>query len=178
MPTTARAASSTVYIDTGLNPTVGSTLYTRNSAHISVWNLNNATSNNGVGSNGSNPATQATYILCRLSDGKAYFRVNNGATVGDNATTADALGHYIASRDDSATVRGYKIGIQIEINTGSGSDVLTNLNLYSLGFNNNGTAKGSNNQMAEISAGAALNATDAINFYNRLRTYMTAVGVP
>jgi len=37
---------------------------------------------------------------------------------------------------------------------------------------------GSNIQAAMASIGSSLSSTDATNFYNRLRTYMTAVGVP
>jgi len=47
------------------------------------------------------------------------------------------------------------------------------------GQNNNGSTTGyANQQIAAASIGSSLNSTEAGNFYTRLRTYMTAVGVP
>jgi hypothetical protein len=37
---------------------------------------------------------------------------------------------------------------------------------------------GAGYQIAMASIGSSLNSTEATNFYNRLRTYMTSMGVP
>jgi len=58
------------------------------------------------------------------------------------------------------------------------SQAVINFNFITLGVRKSGTTAGSAYQCAMASIGSSLNGTDATNFYNRLRTYMTAVGVP
>ncbi len=175
---TGTEGSSTVYINTGFNPTVGTPQYTRNSAHISVWNLSASSSSRGLGNNGSNGSADASYILTGFS-GDQVFRVNTASVTGSDLTTvASPIGQYVASRNSSSEVKGYKAGSLVLTNSSATSSALVNLNMYTLGFNFNGTAVGSNNQMAAISFGASLDATQAANLTTRLRTFGTAVGVP
>lgn len=171
-------ASSTVYINTGFNPTSGSPKHTQNSAHLSEWNLTNTTSGkSGVGSiNGAQ--TQNAYILSQFTDNHAYFRINVGIDATHDVAVADAIGHYIGNRSSSSASQGYKNGSSILSNAADTSVALTNQNFYGLAYNFNGTASGVGHQIAMISIGSSMNSTEAANFYNRLRTYMTAVGVP
>lgn len=170
-------ASSTVYINTGFNPTTASSpKYTRNSAHLSVWNLTNVGS--GGPSIGYSGGTNISNLYAQYSgDGRAYFRVNT-TTLSQFYNNSDARGFYIGSRTSSVDLNGFKDGASVYSNGGDASTALVNLNLYSLGINNNGPAYGVPQQHAMISIGSGLTSTDSTNYYNRLRTYMTAIGVP
>lgn len=170
-------SSSTVYINTGFNPTSGTPNYTQNSAHISEWPLTDFESaSGGVGSIGASP-NNSSFMLPRYITGDAYFLVNNAQFGGYNTPTADSLGHFMASRTASNLYGGYKNGTSI-IAPVNGSTTLVNQNFYGLAINNNGAALGAGRKLAMLSIGGALTAGEVTNFYNRLRTYMTAVGVP
>lgn len=60
------------------------------------------------------------------------------------------------------------------------SAAVLNGNIYVLAGNTvpTGANTGGGYQTTMASIAGNLSATDVINFYNRLRTYMTAVGVP
>ncbi len=73
---------------------------------------------------------------------------------------------------------GYKNGASV-LTDATGAFSIQSGNFYTIGHNELGTGPQSNqNQFAEASIGSGFSGTDATNFYNRLRTYMTAVGVP
>jgi len=170
--------SNTVYIDTGFNAsTATSPKFVRDSAHLSVWGATD-TGMSTQHAIGENDATDGTSIVTpRYSDGSSYFGVNSGVSY-LTVTNATAQGHYIANRDTSTTIQGYKNGSLFGSQTLVNSLPVANRNIYTIGFNFQGSAFGSNIQAAEASIGSSLSATDVTNFYNRLRTYMTAVGVP
>lgn len=151
-------------IDTGI-PADGNqgTKYTLNNAHLSAWDVT-------TGGNGSYQLftdLNVTLVAPNLS-GFALCWVN--AIGGSNSMpVADSRGHLIANRSNSTSVQGYKNGSSI------GSETVT---ATSLGSSWKSQASASVDQVAQISFGASLSSGDALNFYNRLRTYMTAVGVP
>lgn len=175
---TGTDSSSTIYLDSGFNPsTATSPKYTQNSGHMSAWNVNNAWAAYGaIGvidfGSGHNS------IVVPQDSGSGYGRLSiNSAGVADNITISNASGHFIANRSGSNARQGYRNGSSSY--TGSdGSIAPMNFNIFMLGYNSNGTPAGSGYQQAMNSIGASLSSTDATNFYNRLRTYMTAVGVP
>lgn len=165
------------YINTGFNPaTAGSPKFVLNSAHLSVWNLTNATSNNpDLG--GQDGSSHYSHLYTRYIDNNAYFRLN-GPNSGDAPIgNSDSRGHYIGNRPNSTAAQGYKNGASI-ISSAVTSTAVPNVNLYALGINANGSLLGTGYQNAMISIGSSLSSTDATNFYNQLRTYMTAMGVP
>jgi hypothetical protein len=171
--------STSVYIDTGFNPsTASSPKYVRNSAHVSAWSLRSAVA--GSGSSGliigaQNSGVQ-TNIFPRYNDGNQLFRVNGSATAG--VANADGTGHYLANRSASNAVQGYKNGSSVLTNSDA-SVAVFNSNIYVLAQNDTATpATGFGGQVPMASIGSSLSSTDATNFYNRLRTYMTTVGVP
>jgi hypothetical protein len=174
-------ATSTMWIDTGFNPGTAGGNYSLNSAHLSAWsNSNIATVNGGViiGGDGAG-ALPATELFPQYADGNAYFRINDAANSGGTAN-ANSTGHYIANRTGAALSGGYKNGsLFATLNQTSGGPIslLANISILS---DNNPTqhTNGSGHQITMASIGGGLSSTDASNFYNRLRTYMTAVGVP
>lgn len=155
-------------VDTLFNPTTASSpKLTQNSAHLSAWNLTNAADPGAV--LGSSGGSVATYIITKFTtDTFTYFRINSATSAsGQDGTRADPRGHYIGTRSASNAVQGY-------FNAGS---IFTSSDVSFAPFNANINAV-DGQQCAMISVGSQLSSTDATNFYNRLRTYMTAVGVP
>lgn len=169
------SGSSTVYIDTGFNPSSApSPNYTTNSAHIMGWPLTNAadTACCGASVSGVN-----SYPIPRLSGDLFYCRINNAPGGSDNVANASSIGQFIVNRSGASATQGYKNGSSV-LTPNVASNGNPNINLYTCGWNNAGTPDGYGQQMAAMSCGGSLSGTDVTNFYNRLRTYLTAVGVP
>jgi hypothetical protein len=175
--------SSSVYIDSNFNPsTASSPNYTQNAAHISVWSLNNdSTGNAAIGAATSGSGNIPWENMITQATGNMFPRVNtDGSSVGGGQAIAvpSGIGQFMAVRTDSTHVVGYYNGGSATTLSGQTSHALLNLNLYCLGQNANGTAIGIAQQQAAVSFGGLLTATDVSNFYTRLRTYLTALGVP
>lgn len=176
---TGSDGSSTIYIDSGFNPSTAGGNYTQNSAHISAWFINTAAHDppNGysTGLGGGGLGTEA-YVWPRYSvDGKSYCRIN-ATDAGNPGTPAGYDGMFGGDRDDLNNIY-YRNATNFFSGTPL-SKPLLNLKFYELGYNNNGTANGSGSQQAMFSVGAHLSSAEWTSFYGRVRTYMTAVGVP
>jgi hypothetical protein len=170
--------SNTVYIDTQFNPTTASSpKFTTNSAHLSAWSNTATRGATGGMIIGSRNASFQTDIIPEGTDGKTNFYCNsNGAPTG--ITSASAAGHYITNREVSTDYQGYKNGAQIFTRT-TGSVAPASGTFHVLKTNNiSGSDFGVPLQTCAASVGGGLTGTEAGNFYTRLRTYMTAVGVP
>lgn len=155
---------STYYVNTGFVPSTNGVTYTLNSAHYSAWSLTAAQSTQFtilcVGSSQTN-------MFVRLNDNNTYFRINNNASGG--VANSDGTGFYVGNRSASGgagCVLGYKNGSQI-YSGADGSNFLDTTQIVIL-----------DRQIAATGVGGSLTATEQSNFYNRMRTYMTAVGVP
>jgi hypothetical protein len=165
------------YIDSGFNPsTAGSPNYVQNSSHISLWSVIDiggvALSPMGIDS-----FLGETEIFPRYNDGNAYFRINGSAISG--VTNASPVGHFIANRSSSTAVQGYKNGSSVLTATDNSHAPLNhNFPVCAQYHYDSSTLVISTHQIAMASMGSSLNSTDVTNLYNRLRTYMTAVGVP
>jgi len=164
--------STTVYIDSGFDASTAPTpQFVQNSAHVSAWCVTDigAFARAVIGNVGGNE----TDIYPKHSDNNTYYRVNASGISGVANTTSN--GHYCANRSSSSAVQGYKNGSSVLTNNAATSGAVVGGNFQILKALNLG---GSAHQLAMASIGASLSSTDVTNFYNRLRTYMTAVGVP
>lgn len=171
-------ASAADYINTNFNPSTAGGQFVQNSAHFSAWVTTDGGTNIGsvLGANNSGSTIQNN-LYPKYSDNNCYVRINSGGIGG--VANADSSGHYIGNRSSSVQVNTYRNGSSILSNGAAASTALVNLNMYALATNENGTADGNGaHQLAMISIGSSLSGTDATNFYNRLRTFMTVVGVP
>ncbi len=167
--------SSTIYIDTGFNPsTAPSPQFTQNSAHVSAWSVT-STGFGGGSIIGVAPGNTGTFIDPRNNSALGIFSVMGGSQL--TVSQATRNGHYLANRDSSSAIEAFLNGSNIG-SLASTSVGVSNANIYALSVNTSGSAIGSACQVAMASIGSSLSSTDATNFYNRLRTYMTAVGVP
>lgn len=155
---------------TGFNPsTATSPKYVQDSAHFSVWNLvNSATTSIDVasGSLGEN------FVF---TGGSIYARVNDNPE-SSGFTASDFRGHILGNRSSSTARQLY----QNASTTLIGGTAATYPSTPSQAVNNADFAVVSlgDHTAAMASIGAGMNSTQVTNFYNRLRTYMTAVGVP
>lgn len=178
---TGSEGSTTVYINTSFNPTTApSPKYTQNSAHLSVWNLtsgtNTAASMGTANASGIVGGTGVNVVQTRYPDNISYWRINVPAG-GQSANVGSSVGHYHGNRSGASAWQAYRNGASAT----SGSDAsiaINNMDIYAIGYHATTGAVGCGQQQAAISIGSSLNGTEALAFYNRLRTYMTAVGVP
>lgn len=163
-------ATSGQNFQTSFNPsTATSPNYTQNSAHLSVWNLVNSGTTSGdiiAGPGGENIIFAAGSIFARIND--------NPESSG--FTASDFRGHVFGNRSSSTARQLYQnasttlIGGTVATYPSTPSQAVLNNDFNMLGLGDHTAA------MASI--GASLNSMQETNFYNRLRTYMTAVGVP
>jgi len=145
--------------------------YTQNSAHVAGWSVNAVALNaDFIGVNA------YTDIVPRYGNNNVYCAVNGN--FGDiTIAVGDGSGFFHGNRSASNATQLYRNGGSIGTSAAASRTVPT-IAMYSVGNNNGGTALAWGGQQAAISIGASLNATEALTFYNRLRTYMSAVGVP
>jgi hypothetical protein len=171
----------TQYIDTNYNPSTNGVQYTQNAAHASAWCVGNVAPSVGGALMGLNAAaTTVTDIYDTFSDGNVYARINEGTPSGSQGAPGTRAGQWLINRSGSGATQLYQNG-SLFSSPNSTSGALANGNFFVTCENfppppttNNGTP----NQVAMASMGGNLNGTDASNLYSRLRTYMTAVGVP
>lgn len=181
---TGTDGSATVYINTGFNAaTASSPKFVQNSAHLSVWNVTNPGGGmNGAAMGTATPSSGAgNLIQPQSTTGNCALKANCNGQI--DAIAGSGTGHHVANRSGPNARDGYRNGVNIQsITSGanSGSIAVQNGNIYAIGHNNLDTPVpvGSGFQLAMISIGSSLSPTDVTFFYNRLRTYMTAVGVP
>jgi hypothetical protein len=174
---TGVSGSSTVFIDTGFSPMAGG--YATDSAHMSLWSVQNVGSLDESPMGNMDAATifWKSTIFPQASDGKFYGRINSLGTASPaGVTVTNPVGHYLINRSSSTQTNGYKNGTGIL--SQSVVDASPNNRIYTLAYNVGATAVGASHQLAMASIGASLNASEVSQFYNRLRTYMTTVGVP
>lgn len=172
------------YIDTMFSPIRDGVQYTQNSAHISAWSNTEitVTAAGGCIMGNTDGTTTQTNIFPRYTDGAARYRCNS-ATLPTQTTQATSIGHFLSNRISSAQCHGYFNGA-FTSNQDAASGTEPSNNLYVCG--GNGAVPGDfphadfgyPGQVTMASIGAEFSDAQVTSFYNRLRTYMTAVGVP
>ncbi len=170
------------YIDTNFNPASAGGNYTQNSAMFGVWAIT-------TGSGGANQqrhgwldagATKGSYISVHQTGGNTVAANINGAF--DNTTTSATAAKFAAgNRSAAGAIEVYGDGAQLATNTTASTTLVGAGNFWVLGRNFVGNAnpnQPSDEQVAACVIGGSLSSTDHGNLWSRLRTYMTAVGVP
>lgn len=150
----------------------GGATFTLNSAHAMVWpNQTTASSNGDFGS----LAGGGNVYLFTTTAGSSWQASINNAGNPLTETTATGQGFYLGTRQgaSAATQVTYYYNNTVSGNAASASTTLSSANLFAGGVNGNGVG---GKQISAASFGGGLSATDAANFYSRVRTYMTAVG--
>ena len=156
------AGSGSNYLDSGV--TLGSSgLASQNSLFVASW-LRSDGSASWRGAVGTH-TTPLAYIIS--SDSVLYGSAGDG---GNLTYSTSPQGFAVISRTDSATKKLYKNGVLVASDT-SGTISLTTGNMRALS-----TAFGTDGTHMVAAWGAGLSATDVSNLYNRLNTYLTAIG--
>jgi hypothetical protein len=177
---TGVAASTTVYLDTGFNPSTASGNYTLNSAHASVWCFEDHEGNGSeiaMGLSTTGFGAINVMMIPRFNTDDAHARINEA--VSTVVTVANCAGHLLGSRTSSTAGEYYLNGTSLGTSN-LATDALINGNVYILGNNTVGVGPefGGAFKLSAASLGSGLNDTEASDFNDHLRTYMTAVGVP
>jgi hypothetical protein len=158
------------YIDTGFNPaTASNPAFSANLGSLLLWSNTAASNANGAAGN-----STGSVSLYPNQGGAAFFEINESA-FGNTAAVVDGRGFYLANRSAGSGVgceQGYKNGVQI-CTSGPSSTGVVNSSTFCLSTGGAFWA----GQLACVGIGYAFSATDVLNIYNRLRTYMAAVGV-
>ena len=160
--------SNTNQLDTGLNPgSVAGLNFVQNSANMGVW-VYSVVSGAGldIGSN-----VNDNNVLTAFS-GSFYVRVNG--TNSNDVPTPGTKGLFSGDRSSSASVVPYWNGVSQGTQT-SPSAAIGNLYDFQIG---NLLTNPVSHTLSEAHIGASLGSAGNLALYNRLRTYMTAVGVP
>ncbi len=167
------------FIKTGFIPSTSGVTYIQNSAHISAWVVGNiASANGGCLLGASNGGAFTDLYATYAADNNVYGRINDSGASGGQGTSVTRAGQWLANRDSSTTSQVYQNG-SLFSSPNQVSGTPTTVELYITCENANGSSVGGTpNQIAMVSMGGGFNGTDVTNFYNALRTYMTAVGVP
>lgn len=177
--------SASDFIDSKWDPATNGKNYQINSAHFSVWcTTDNASTVNGgcmfgAADNGGN-------VIIGLyntfgGDGNIYGRINDNVAGGAQGIPTTRKGHWVVNRDSSTTSQIYQNATLFSSPNQAAFTAYPNaLDLYALACDETGSSafSGSPNQIAAATIGASLSSSDVQKLYNRLRSYMTAVGIP
>lgn len=162
---------STQYIDSNVTDTTTGLQYARDSACIFGWN--NTAGQEAVPFFGvDHVGIDVTTAYPEFTDGNAYFDVNDSGS--QNAGAWDGrTGLYLmnrtASNSQTYDANGAQIGTSVAASVALSGDKFVFLK---------GRELLSSRQICCGGFGGGLTAGDRTNLYTRLRTYMTAVGVP
>lgn len=160
------------YVDCVYNPGTNGVNYTATTGHIMGWSVftSSSTDVNAMITQRSWTAISAN-IYPRFTDSKVYGRVNDN---GSGVANTDRQGCYVATRTSSSALTIYKNATSMLASTVGSSSVFSGA-LQLLNFNS--STGNITDTVAAAAMGGNVNSVQAA-YYNRLRTYMTAVGVP
>lgn len=172
--------SNARYFSTQFNPTTApSPQYVQNAAHVSAWSALSLTTtsiasiisnNSGVGN------LQQSNLYPKFTDNNAYLRSNDATPGSSGFANSNRQGFWVSNRSSSTARQAYLNGASI--NTyGSVTSAAPNNTLITLLYDGSGSAYNIVDTLAAASIGSNVSAVQNA-FYTRLRTYMTAVGVP
>lgn len=156
---------------TFFNPATAGGAYAQNSAHISVWNLSNISDLSPAISAAS---SQSPHIYPKYTaDSTFYARLNESASPGFGVI-ADPRGLLLGSRTASNLTTGYRNAVSLgTVPDASAAIPSNNISLFG-----DGSLNFSTYQLAAATIGGGLTGAQVTNLYNRLRAYMTTIGVP
>jgi hypothetical protein len=159
---------SSSYIDSNYNPTTNATNFVRNSGCAFGWS--NTAGVDGGGLLGQSSVSIA--IVPKYTDSNCYWGINTPANESTGGL-GDGTGLLLANRSGASAEQLYHNGSSVAAGTVT-SQAVQNQNLFALRV----SGIYSTRQCCCLGVGGSLNATEQGNLYNRLRSYMTAVGVP
>lgn len=166
---------SSAYIDSNFNAvTASSPNFTQNSSCFFAWNNTSGTDGGALaGLATTSLQAAATRIFPEYTDTNMYWDLNitNGSSVSWDGRTGLYLLNRSASNAQLVEVNGSSANSNAAV-----SGALESINFSAL--LGSGGSNYSSRQVSCLGFGASLSSGERTALYNRLRTYMTAVGVP
>jgi hypothetical protein len=157
---------------TNFDPTTaGSPHFTQNSASFGVWIYTSVLENSTQMGNSVSGAGSSN-LYCKYAGNLFYAQVNDAAV---NSIPDIAGGvFYVGDRSSSSQAIAYINGASQGISPGTSAAPVNSM--FNVGYSPGGSAPSANTLSAAFIGGSLGSLNLAL--YNRLRTYMTAVGVP
>jgi hypothetical protein len=146
---------------------------TQNSGHLSYYSRTNATASQiEIGAVG----TGNTYDLLQIrTSGTTYYFINNNPAYITSAADSDSRAFYIANRQASNDIDGWRSGTKVVNDTGLSASP-PNFNCYLGALNNQGaTSNYSTKECAFSTIGQGLTDTEATNFYTAVQAFQTTL---
>jgi hypothetical protein len=166
------ASSGSKYINTNYNPTSAAGNYTQNSASMGFYSRNNV-SEGSYDMGGASNVSGFASIFSR-NGSTAFWRINDSNE--ESLSNSDSSGLILATRTSSTTRILYRNSSALGSRTQT-SGTMPNLNFFVGTLNFSGTPSSiSSRQYAMWFMSGGLSGTNVSNFYNRIQTYMTAIG--
>jgi hypothetical protein len=165
--------ASSSYLNSNYNAATSGVQWTLDSAHIAAWD-NTSRANAAIVISGAYDGSAVSDLMPWYGGG-IVTRINGGGLAG--LTNGTSQGFFVGQRPGSNIVSGYYNGTLCG-SFGDTSNHIINLPLYICGRNDSSFSSGMADQVSMVSYGASFTGAQITNYYNRLRTYMTAVGVP
>lgn len=159
----------TDFVSSNWNFSTNGINYTQNAAHVSGWVVGSSTSTSAA------PLITSavdTAIYPKFTDNNAYLRVNDSSA---GFANSNRQGFWLGNRSGASAHQAFLNGSSVNTGTDA-SSAPTN---HVLQFLSDGTSGDTVDTIAAASSGGDMSGSSLQSlFYNRLRIYMTAVGVP
>jgi hypothetical protein len=155
------------YLRTSINPSTITGNLTQNAAFLAVWNLGTTQSDSGLIRTNANINYE---IWPKYHTGVSFWMVSNAGSTENSATNAgDSSGFYLAARTASNATALYRNGTSLGTSATASATPENGELLVGFGCP-------SSWQFASWALGGALDSTHATALYNRVQTYLHAIG--
>lgn len=161
---------SSMYLDTGFNPSSNGVNFILNSGCLSVYCRTNVSESLNMA--GSNDGTQAILISGRNATNTATGRVNCNTNA--SAASTDSRGFWSVVRTASNAQAIFKNGSSV-VTDGTASSAIPNLALYILAINSSGSPAQYGTRQLSV-AGVGSGSISQSDFSNAIEEYMDAIG--
>lgn len=161
------------YLNTNYNPTASAINFARNNAALGVYSRTNIANNTYFDIGAGGFLQVAANINTRAAAGVANGSIN-AADGQFSANNPNSLSLHVLNRSASNVTVMYKAGNQIGNVSTTLSTGIPNRNFYICAANTNPNY--SVRQLAFAFTGRAMNATEQLNFYTAVQTFMAAIG--
>lgn len=167
---------SSQYIRTLFNAATQGVNWTVSSAHIAAWDNTDRAQGPGVMTGVQDDLSVSD--LMPFNGSGIVTRINNGLGSYGTLANSTSKGCFIGQRNAGTETESFYNGVSCGTTSDSRNTVVS-LPFYVCARSNNGDASSyTTDQVSMVSYGGRFIGTQALTYYNRLRAYMTAVGVP
>lgn len=164
------------YIRTFFNAATQGVNWTVSSAHIAAWDNTDRAQGPDVVTGVQDDLSVSD--LMPFNGSGIVARINNGLSSYGTPANSTSRGFFIGQRNDGSETESFYNGVSRGL-TSDVRNTVVDLPFYVCTRNENGDASSyTADQISMISYGGKFIGTETLTYYNRLRTYMTAVGVP